>query len=81
MILYSEEQAHKALGVNIAIANRADTRTVEAFKFQKMSLAAARESGIEGKYWFCSRKDKSCEGAQKLFAESYAELIKYSENK
>ena len=80
----SEDQANRALGVNIAIADRADKRTVEAFKFQKMSLGASDEmarlirSYDKGLSGTCGKNDKSCLGAMKLYHESMAELAKYA---
>ncbi len=87
------EQANKALAANIAIANRADDRTVEAHKFQKMNLVlpfyANREwlphkqvtssfmDTVTGSVQFSNSEYEN--GAFKIFNEGLDELKHYHE--
>ena len=80
------KNAWDALTTNIAIANRADRRTIEAHKLQKMSLALPHYWSdtwkASPKYsndtWTLGFDEES--GAHLLYIEANEELAKYYQN-
>ena len=72
-LVMATKNAWDALATNIAIANRADQRTVEAFKFQKISSLLPRY--IDDWNWGNGEaKSATQKGAFKLLNEGWGEL-------